>query len=303
MASNVGKISGQMLRDDLLRNGVDLAFETDLIYLDVNSRKVGIKTTNPSHDLTVNGTTRTTVLEVLNSASIDDIVLDNNQIYSTTGVLNLSPTVGGQVVYQSKLLIDDIQIQGNQIATVNSNADLNLTTSGTGKINLNGDTEVIGNLHATGTITADGNLQLGNSDTDSITFNADIASNIIPDIDNTFQLGTGSKRWKDIWVDTLHADAVVTGAITVAGIDIALSQGNIYYVAVNGDDGNTGVHQNDPLSSIGRALDLASAGDTVYIYPGTYSEALPLTVPVGVTVKGAGIRSVTICRNKYRIRI
>jgi len=294
MASNVGKISGQMLRDDLLRNGVDLAFETDLIYLDVNSRRVGIKTSNPSHDLTVNGTTRTSLLEVLNSATVGDIVIDNNQIYSTTGTLNLSPTIGGQVVYQSKLLIDDIQIQGNQIATVNSNADLNFTTSGTGKINLNGNTEVIGNLHATGTITADGNLQLGDSNTDSITFNADIASNIIPDIDNTFQLGTGSKRWKDIWVDTLHADAVVTGAITVAGIDIALNQGNIYYVAVNGDDGNTGTHQNDPLSSVGRALDLASAGDTVYIYPGTYSEALPLTVPAGVTVKGAGIRSVTI---------
>lgn len=290
----IGKISGPLLRDDLLRNGIDLAFETDLVYLDVNNRRVGIKTNSPTHDLTVNGTTRTTFLEVLDSAVVGDLVLDNNQIYSTTGTLNLSPTIGGQVVYQSKLLIDDIQIEGNQIATVNSNADLNFTTSGTGTINLNGNTEVIGNLHATGTITADGNLQFGNSDTDSITFNADVASNIIPDVDNTFQLGTGSKRWKDIWVGTLHADAVVTGAITVAGIDIASTQGNIYYVATNGDDGNAGQHQNDPLSSVGRALDLASAGDTVYIYPGTYSEALPLTIPVGVTVKGAGIRSVTI---------
>jgi hypothetical protein len=294
MAINVGKISGPLLRDDLLRDGINLAFETDLVYLDVNNRRVGVKTNSPTHDLTVNGTTRTTFLEVLNSAVVGDLVLDNNQIYSTTGTLNLSPTIGGQVVYQSKLLVDDIQIEGNQIATVNSNADLNFTTSGTGTINLNGNTEVIGNLHATGSITADGNLQLGDSNTDSITFNADIASNIIPDIDNTFQLGTGSKRWKDIWVGTLHADAVVTGAITVSGIDIASTQGNIYYVATNGDDGNAGQHQNDPLSSVGRALDLASAGDTVYIYPGTYSEALPLTIPVGVTVKGAGIRSVTI---------
>lgn len=290
----IGKISGPLLKENLLRQGINLAFENDLIYLDVNSRKVGIKTSSPSHDLTVNGTTRTTVLEVLNSAQIGDVVLDNNQIYSTTGTLNLSPTVGGQVVYQSKLLIDDIQIEGNQIATINSNADLNLTTSGTGTINLNGDTEVLGNLHATGTITADGNLQLGNADTDSITFNADIASNIVPDVDNLFQLGTSSKRWKDIWVGTLHADAVVTGAISVDGIDIASTQGNIIYVATNGDDGNAGLHQNDPLSSIGRALDLATAGDTVYIYPGTYSETMPLTVPAGVTVKGAGLRSVTI---------
>lgn len=290
----IGKISGPLLKENLIREGINIAFETDLLYLDVNNRKIGVKTSSPTHDLTVNGTTRTNILEVLDSANIGDLVLDNNQIYSTTGTLNLSPTIGGQVVYQSKLLVDDIQIQGNQIATVNSNADLNFTTSGTGKINLNGNTEVLGNLHATGTITADGNLTLGDGNTDSITFNADIASNIIPDIDNTFQLGAPAKRWKDIWVGTLHADAVVTGAITVDGIDIALRQGNIYYVALNGDDGNSGTHQNDPLSSIGRALDLASAGDTVYIYPGTYSESLPLTVPAGVTVKGSGIRSVTI---------
>lgn len=290
----IGKISGPLLKENLIREGIDLAFETDLLYLDVNNRRIGIKTSSPTHDLTVNGTTRTNTLEVLDSANIGDLVLDNNQIYSTTGTLNLSPTIGGQVVYQSKLLVDDIQIEGNQIATVNSNADLNFTTSGTGKINLNANTEVLGNLHATGTITADGNLTLGDGNTDNITFNADIASNIIPDIDNAFQLGDPSKRWKDIWVGTLHADAVVTGAITVDGIDISLRQGNIYYVALNGDDGNSGTHQNDPLSSIGRALDLATAGDTVYIYPGTYSEALPLTVPIGVTVKGAGIRSVTV---------
>ncbi len=290
----IGKISGPLLKENLIREGIDLAFETDLLYLDVNNRRIGIKTSSPTHDLTVNGTTRTNTLEVLDSASIGNLVLDNNQIYSTTGTLNLSPTIGGQVVYQSKLLVDDIQIEGNQIATVNSNADLNFVTSGTGKINLNANTEVLGNLHATGTITADGNLTLGDGNTDNITFNADIASNIIPDIDNTFQLGDASKRWKDIWVGTLHADAVVTGAITVDGIDIALRQGNIYYVALNGDDGNSGTHQNDPLSSIGRALDLAVAGDTVYIYPGTYSETMPLTVPSGVSIKGAGIRSVTV---------
>jgi hypothetical protein len=39
---------------------------------------------------------------------------------------------------------------------------------------------------------------------------------------------------------------------------------------------------------------VAASEDTVYIYPGTYIEQFPLTIPVGVTVKGAGIRSVKI---------
>jgi hypothetical protein len=293
----VGKITGQMLGDtsgNLDRDGVDLVFDNDLIYLDVTNRKVGIKTTSPSHELTVNGTTRSNNLEATISATLGDIVVTGNQIYSTTGVLSFNPNESGQVVYQNRLQVDDIQIEGNRIATINSNANLELTANGTGTINLNSNVEIFGDLHATGTITADGNLQLGDANTDNIIFNADIASDLIPDVNDTYKLGNSINRWDDVWVNNLYASTVNTGAIEVAGIDIALSQGNIYYVAVNGSDDNSGVHQQDPLSSVGRALDLASAGDTVYIYPGTYSETLPLVVPVGVTVKGAGIRSVTI---------
>ncbi len=290
----IGKISGPLLKENLIREGVNLAFETDLIYLDVNNRKVGIKTATPTHDLTVNGTIRATDLEVTTSATLGNVVISGNQIYSNTGTLNLAPPAGNFVVYQDKLLIDDIKIEGNSIATVNSNSNLELVTSGTGKVNVNADMEVFGNIHATGTITADGSITLGNSDTDTIDFNADIASNMIPDVDGVFNIGTSSKRWYDVWVQNLNAANVTTGNFEVAGIDITLQPGNTYYVGVNGDDGNTGLHQNDPLSSIGRALDLAVAGDTVFIYPGTYSETLPLTVPAGVTVKGSGIRSVTI---------
>jgi hypothetical protein len=290
----LGKISGPLLKENLVREGIDLAFETDLIYLDVNNRRVGIKTSNPTHDLTVNGTTRTTSIEVTNTATLGNVVISGNQIYSNNGILNLSPPSGNYVVYQDKLLVDDIKIEGNSISTVNSNANLEIVTSGTGKVNVNADMEVFGDIHATGTITADGSITLGNSDTDTIDFNADIASNIIPDVNGLYQIGSATKRWNDVWVQNLDAANVNTGAFEVAGIDITLRPGNTYYVSVNGDDGNSGTHQNDPVSSIGRALDLATTGDTVYIYPGTYSETLPLIVPTGVTVKGAGIRSVTI---------
>ena len=293
----VGKITGQMLGNtsgNLERDGVDLVFDNDLIYLDVTNRRVGIKTTSPNHELTVDGTTRSNNLEATNSATLGNIVVTGDQIYSNTGVLNFNLAAGGQIVYQNRLQVDDIQIEGNRIATINSNANLELTANGTGTINLNSDVEIFGNLHATGTITADGNLQLGDDNTDNIVFNADIASDLTPDQDNTYSLGNSSNRWANVWANNLYAPIVSAGQIAVAGIDIGLVQGNIYYVAVNGADDNGGTHQQDPLSSVGRALELATAGDTVYIYPGTYSETLPLVVPVGVTIKGAGIRSVTI---------
>ena len=124
----IGKISGPLLKENLLRDGIDLAFETDLLYLDVNNKRVGIKTTSPSHELTVNGTARSTNLEITNSADIGDITISGNQIYSNTSILNLSPAVGSHVVYQDKLIAGGIQIDGNNIS-VNSptNGDLNIT--------------------------------------------------------------------------------------------------------------------------------------------------------------------------------
>jgi len=138
----VGKISGGLLKDDLLREGVDLAFETDLLYLDVNNRRIGIKTSTPTDDLTVNGTTRTTDLEVNNVISVGDLTFTNNEISTTNPVLQLTSTSGG-VVYQGKLTIDDIRLEGNQISTINSNADLELSANGTGEVKINFKTTVI----------------------------------------------------------------------------------------------------------------------------------------------------------------
>ena len=54
----VGRISGPLLKANLLRQGVDLAFETDLLYLDVNNSRIGIKTSTPSAELDINGSAR-----------------------------------------------------------------------------------------------------------------------------------------------------------------------------------------------------------------------------------------------------
>ena len=56
----VGRITGPLLAKNLLRDGVDLAFETDLLYLDVNTGRIGIKTSSPQYTLDVNGSTNVT---------------------------------------------------------------------------------------------------------------------------------------------------------------------------------------------------------------------------------------------------
>jgi hypothetical protein len=294
----VGRITGPLLKANLLRDGVDLAFETDLLYIDVNNGRVGIKTSLPEYDLDVNGTTRSTNAEVTSQADIATFTITSNTISSTNSTINLEPNGANAVVYQGKIVTGDLQLSTNVIETTNTNGNLDINTLGTGKVNVNSDLLVNGNIHATGNITADGNIQLGDTNTDNIVFNADINSNIIPDDNETWDLGSdptaSGKAWRTVYAKDILADSVAADSIVVNGIDLTLVQGNIYYVATTGSNSNAGEHEHNPVLTLKYALSLANSGDCIYIYPGIYEEIFPLTVPVGVAIKGAGIRAVKI---------
>ena len=61
----IGRITGSVLKSNLTRNGVDLAFETNLLYLDVTNSRIGIGTSEPTTALHVNGTITATKSQVL----------------------------------------------------------------------------------------------------------------------------------------------------------------------------------------------------------------------------------------------
>lgn len=307
----IGRITGPLLKNNLLRRDylepaeANLAFETDLLYIDVLNGRIGINTTAPTHDLHIVGTTRTTDLIVDTQADIATFTVTGDTISSTSGTINLVPSGGNPVVYQAKILVDDnLQIFTNSIETTVTDSNLEIRTNGTGEVNIYSNVYVEGDLHATGTITADGNIQIGDSATDNITFNADINSNIIPNISDTYDLGSDptviqgdgelGKVWRTAYVNNVNLDTLIANTINANGIDLILPQGNIYYVAKNGNDTNDGNHDHDPFLTIKHALSVATSGDTVFVYSGDYEEIFPLTVPVGVTLKGAGIRSVKI---------
>ena len=290
----VGRITGPLLKSNLLRNGVNLAFETNLLYLDVVNGRVGIKTTSPAYDLDINGTTRTSNLTVTTQADLASFTISGNTISSTNSQINLTPNGVSPVVYQGTIVTGNLQLSTNTIATTGTNTDLNITTTGTGVVNVNSNMLVNGNLHATGNITADGNITFGNAPTDTVTFAAEVASNIIPDGNNTRNLGSNSLKWANTYTNNVLATSITASTITGNGINLTLPQGNIFYVATNGSDSNAGVHENNPFATIKYALSQATSGTTVYIYAGTYTEIFPMTIPAGVTVNGAGIRAVNV---------
>ena len=131
----IGRISGQMLKANLLRSGTDLAFETNLLVLDVTNSFVGIGTTTPSRQLHISGTgairlpsgtsdqrgtaangdirynSELNIIEGYSNGAWDDLTEGgiDNVVEDTT------PQLGG-----------DLDINGFNITSARSNEDINI---------------------------------------------------------------------------------------------------------------------------------------------------------------------------------
>ena len=100
-----------------------------------------------------------------------------------------------------------------------------ITTGGVGvskSMVIGENLNVHGDIHANGTISADGNLTLGSDDTDSVDFNADIASHFIPNIDSTYNLGNTTLYWANAFINTVDLQqeaAAGKPGLKVTGVD------------------------------------------------------------------------------------
>lgn len=201
----VGRISGPLLKDNLLRNGVNLAFETSLLYLDVVNSRVGINTASPQYDLDVNGTTRSQNLYTTTQAQLATFTISGNTIASSSNTINLTPNGANPTVYSGTINVGNLALNGNTFSSTNTNGNINITANGTGAVNLNSNVLINGSLHATGNITADGNIQLGAATNDTITFTGEVNSNILPSVTQTYDLGSNSLQWNNVWAQTVNA--------------------------------------------------------------------------------------------------
>ena len=164
-----------------------------------------------------------------------------------------------------------------------------------------GDTlTVTGNVHATGNITYGGtSLTIGDDSTDTAQFFADFRNNLIPDQNNVFHVGkdddsTGPQKGFRLNVRELISDTVNASGIVYQGIELTKDTGIIFVSNNNGADTNTGRNPGGPFATLEKALSVAESGDLIYLYPGSYQEDFPLTVPKGVTIQGDSIRGVEI---------
>jgi len=96
----LGKVAGSMLKDNLVRNGVDLILDSNLMYWDMVNRRVGINTTMPGNTFVANG-----------NATISNIYINGGNVTSLTGNLVLQSLTG------------NINVSNKQIKNVNEPSD------------------------------------------------------------------------------------------------------------------------------------------------------------------------------------
>jgi hypothetical protein len=203
--SQLGRIGGQVLTDNLLRAGVDLAFETNLLYLDVTNQQIGIRDATPVYTLDVNNNIYTNELTVITQLAPGNLRFNSPETISTSvGGIDVYINGGGEI-FHDRLATANLVLDGNLISSV-SNSNIVLDPNGSGTVqlladtNITGDLAVSGNISLSGNLTGLGTLTFGDQTLDTVTINTDFTQSIIPGDDLTYAMGadagdSSARRW------------------------------------------------------------------------------------------------------------
>jgi len=202
--ADLGRISGPMLTANLERLGVDLAVETDQLYLNVGlngTGGVGINTDAFTRTLEVNQYTRTIDL-IADRYVSSPIILENNSIATISGPLYLSTTGGSAgTIIVGRNEVDDLFFDDNVIGSKSSNTNIQLDPSGTGEVDFRSDVNVYddvyvsGNINIVGDLSIGGQIDIGSNPADTVGINPVFSQDLKPNEDARYSLGTVSTRW------------------------------------------------------------------------------------------------------------
>lgn len=197
--------------------------------------------------------------------------------------LSITPEAGEPVftLDTKEFFIGDGTTQGGVLV---SGTLVNETTPALGTdLDLNGNNIVgTGNINIAGTITATGNINLGDGADDNVIVGGQIASALTPDADLTYDLGGTSARWNEGYINTVRAGLVVANSVegNTYGTHIGSVELDDSSLAVNGTTGEitvqgTSLTTDGTYLSVGNTSSVANlkvvgdTNDTVLVVNGT----------------------------------
>ena len=179
-----------------------------------NTLTFGAATAGTDITITFDGETNDGVLKWMEDEdyfefSDDILIASTEKIQFRDTAIYINSSADGQLD-----LVADTEIQ---IAA--TTIDMNGAADISGNLAVGGNLTVAGNATVTGTTTFNGGtLTLGDSASDNVVFGADVDSNIIPDDDNTYDLGSSSQEWRDLYIDgTANIDSLVADTADING--------------------------------------------------------------------------------------
>jgi len=319
-AQSLGRIGGQLLSPNLQFNGDDVQFDTDLLYLDVVNNRIGINNYGTSPEALYLGTlagdqTIETVNLIVDGVTTTNSTwtISSNTIQLASTSLNVTPNQSSNpTIIANGVGSANVNITDRLIATKTINENIYITPDNIGIVQVNGNMQVtgVGSLtYVTGNVTVDGNyiagsvINLGDATTDTIAFTADENSDLIPKTTNTYNLGSSSKKWNNIYAKTLNGTSINTTGAVLDGITIAnnsiystnianditvIAQGN-GNIVFNGLVPFTGSNLNNNTNGIYNApYYLLSTNDGYVNFAGTNGAVFPLgtTAQRNTTITG-----------------
>ena len=203
----IGRISGQMLKANLLRSGTDLAFETDLLVLDVTNSRIGIGTASPQRKLHINDTG---AIRLPNGTTAERGSSNNGDIRYNTQLAQVEIYVGGDSEGSGGVWRSLPATGGSAFSLADSDGNTGIEVERTSDENqihffVEGQGDVA-HIRSTGNIELN-NLQISNQTITGLSTNLDIT--ITPN-------GTGQVAMTSVDIAGGEIDGTVIGANSAA---------------------------------------------------------------------------------------